>query len=157
LTDRCITIAPSFAGLNTTSHTAQVWNDGTYRLSWTTLPWSAQAIAQILRKPELSKNKVFPVRAFEASQRDVVAALEQAQGVKYQISHIDGEKAIEESKRKWSEGDVNGLYTLVAAGFFTPGFGSNLVDDGIVEVGSDRLDLPKVTLEEVVEEAVKAL
>ena len=46
---------------------------------------------------------------------------------------------------------------LLQAGFLLPGFGSNLVDEGRVEVGSDKLDLPKLTLEDVVSETVKVL
>lgn len=64
---------------------------------------------------------------------------------------------VEENKKKWEAGDATAVYPLVSAGFFTPGFGSNLVDDGIVEVGSDKLDLPKLTLQQAVRQAVSAL
>lgn len=148
---------PGFAGIDAAAHKAQFWDDGNRRLSFTNLPWAAEAITQILQNPELTKNKVFPVRAFEASQREVVAALEQEQGVKYQITQVEGQKWIEDHRKKLESGDNSAIGPLIQAGFFVPGFGSNLVEEAIVEVGNDKLDLPKLTLERVVADAVKAL
>ena len=53
--------------------------------------------------------------------------------------------------------DTDAVLGLLQAGFLLPGFGSNLVDEGRVELESDKLDLPKLTLEDVVREAVKVL
>ena len=146
-----------FGGIDAKAHNATYWDDRNHRFSFTTLLWAAEAIAQILQHQELTANKIFPVRAFEASQRDIVTALEQAQDVKYEISHVDSKKRIEESTKKLSEGDNSAILPLIQAGFFVPRFGSNLVEEGIVEVGSNKLDLPRISLEGVVDEAVKAL
>ena len=143
-------------GIDAKTHTAQLWDDGKHRTSFTTLPWAAEAIAQILSNPELAKNKIFPVRAFEASPREIVAALEKEQSVKYGISHVDGKKQIEVNQKKWAEGDTSAVLPLLRAGFLLPGFGSNLVDEGVVEIGSDKLDLLNITLSQVVQEAVRS-
>ena len=157
MTTRIINLVPAFGGIDAKAHTARLWDDGQYRLYFTTLPWSAEAVAQILLNPALTKNKIFPVRAFEASQRDIVAALEDIQGVKYQLTQVDGKKQIEEGQKRWAQGDTTALLPLVQAGILLPGYGSNLVDDGIVEVGSGQLDLPEITVQQVVRDAVRDL
>ena len=144
-------------GIDAKAHTAQLWGDGKHRTSLSTLPWAAEAIAQILRNPELTKNKIFPVRAFEASPREIVAALEEVQGVKYELNQVDGKKQIEVNQRKWAEGDTSGLLPLIQAGFLLPGYGSNLVDEGLVEIGSDQLGLPMISLDTTVRLAVENL
>lgn len=113
---RCINLVPAFAGIYAKSHKAELWNDGSYRLSWSTLPWEAEAIVQVLQNPELTKNKLFPVRNFEASQRDTVGVLEKIQGVNYELTQIDGAKVIAENKKKWEAGDRTALLPLAQAG-----------------------------------------
>lgn len=60
-------------------------------------------------------------------------------------------------QQKWAEGDTSALLPLIQAGFLLPGYGSNLVDEGVREIGSGRLDLPRISLDSVVQEAVKSL
>ena len=154
---RCINLVPVFAGIDAKAHTAQLWDDGKHRTSFTTLPWAAEAVAQIFRNPELTKNKIFSVRAFEASQREIVAALEKFQRVKYEISQVNGKKQIEVYQQKWTEGDSSALLPLIQAGFLLPGYGSNLVDEDVLEIRSDKLDLPRISLYSVVQDAVRSL
>jgi hypothetical protein len=45
----------------------------------------------------------------------------------------------------------------IQAGFLLKGFGSNLQEELVVKVGSDELDLPKITLEQTVKDALKDL
>jgi uncharacterized protein YbjT (DUF2867 family) len=155
--DWCINLVPGFAGFDAKTHTARLWDGGEHRLSFTTLPWVGEAIAQILRNPELTKNKIFPVRAFEASQKEIVAVLEREQGVKYEVTLVDGQKMIDEGKKKWEAGDASGIMQCIQAGFLLKGFGSNLQEELVVKVGSDELDLPKLTLEQTVKDALKDL
>jgi hypothetical protein len=138
------------------AHKVHYLDDGSHMGSFTTLPWAAEATAQILRNPELAKNKLVAVRAFETSQREVVAALEKVQGVKYEINQADAMEYIEENQRRFDTGDMSALGALIRAGILSPGYGSNFVE-GTIEVVSDKLDLPKLTLEEVVEDSIKEL
>jgi hypothetical protein len=155
--DWCINLVPVFGGFDAKAHKAHLWDEGEHRLSFTTLPWVAEAIAQILRNPELTKNKIFPVSAFEASQKEVVAVLEREQGVKYEVISVDGQKMIADGKKKLEAGDSSGIMQCIQAGFLLKGFGSNLQEELVVKVGSDKLDLPKLSLEQAVKDALKEL
>jgi uncharacterized protein YbjT (DUF2867 family) len=155
--DWCINLVPVFGGFDAKAHRVHLWDGGEHRLSFTTLPWVAEAIAQILRNPDSTKNKIFPVRAFEASQKEVVAALEREQGVKYEVVPVDGQQMIADGKKKWEAGDSTGIMQCIQAGFLLKGFGSNLQEELVVKVGSDKLDLPKLSLDQTVKESLKEL
>lgn len=98
------------------------------------------------------------MRAFEASQREIVAELEKQQGVTYEVQQLDGTSHVAEQKQKLAEGNQGAIYALIAAGFLLPGYGSDFVGEAIVPVGSDELsDLPKLTVQSVVKEVVEKL
>jgi hypothetical protein len=147
-----------FADINIKSHTAALWGAGEHTLSWSTLPWAAEGVARILlTEPSETANKVVPIRAFEASQTDVLAALEKVQSKKYEITkHFDAEEVIGKAKASWRENkDTPSALWLVKAGLLSHGYGSDLVHEAIVQVGNEYLDLPEMRMEDVVEQAVK--
>ena len=150
-------LAPAikFPDIDVVEHTATLWAGGNHKLSWTTIAWSAQAIAEILLHPEETKNNVVPVRALEASQNDIVAVLEELQGVKYETSAADHEKQIKDARADWEKTHARwpGL-VLVKAGFLLDGYGSNFVDEGIVEVGNGYLGLKDLQLEDILREVL---
>lgn len=153
---RALEPAISFADINLMEHTAKLWAEGTHRLSWSTLPWAAEGIAQILLAPQLTANKVVPIQSFEASQNDIVAALEKLQGIKYEISRLNAADIISKSQNSWTENkDIGSALLLVKAGFLLSGYGSNLVDEAITPIGNEFLDLPSLDFNTVIEEAVR--
>jgi uncharacterized protein YbjT (DUF2867 family) len=145
----------AFLRINPTEHTAGFFNDGEHKLSFSTLPWAAKAIVKILEEPEKTANRVFPVRAFEASQADIVRELEKQQDVKYEVSNVDGKDFVREQKEILEAGNGAAAYALIRAGFMTKGYGSNFVEEAAVPVGSEELErLNKLSLEEVVSEVL---
>lgn len=152
---RTLEPAIAFANIDVKNHIAKLWENGTHKLSWSTLPWAAEGIAQILLTPEQTANKVVPIHGFEASQNDIISALEKLQNVSYEISHFDSKKGIEEAQSSWRENkDIQSALFLVKAGFFTAGNGSNFVKEGTVQVGNEFLNLPPLDFDEIVEKAV---
>ena len=150
-------LAPAikFPDIDIVKHTATLWAGGNHQLSWTTLAWSAQAVAEILLHPEETKNKVVPVRALEASQNDIIAVLEKLQGVRYELSAADHEKQIADARADWEKTQARWpSLVLVKAGFLLDGYGSNFVDEGIVEVGNGYLGLQDLQLEDVLREVI---
>jgi hypothetical protein len=90
--------AIAFANIDLRSRTAKLWQNGTHELSWSTLLWAAEGIAQLLLAPaEATANKIVPLHGLSASQNDIVALLEKLQGAKYEISHFDAAAVIEQS------------------------------------------------------------
>ncbi|KEF58491.1 uncharacterized protein A1O9_06417 [Exophiala aquamarina CBS 119918] len=146
----------SFADINIKTRTAKLWNNGTHKLSWSTLPWAAEGIAQILLAGELTANKVVPLHGFEASQKEIISALQKLQNVTYDIGHVDSREIIKNSQSSWVENkDMPSAIKLVQAGFLLDGYGSNLVTEGVTRLGNEYLTLPPLTLDEVVEASVK--
>ncbi|OCT53748.1 nmrA-like family protein [Cladophialophora carrionii] len=125
--------AVAFAGIDITHHTAALWAGGEHRLSWSTLPWAAEGIKQMLiAPPEVTANKVMPLHGFLASQNEIVALLEEIQGVKYAISRLDEGVVIAAARQSWDANkDVKSALDLVKAGFFLDGYGSDLVGGGL--------------------------
>ncbi len=147
--------AISFADINIKTHTATLWQDGTHKLSWSTLSWSAEGIAQILLNPRKTANKVVPLHGFLASQNEIVVLLEKLQGRKYEISRFEGGEVIDAAQRSWKENkDVKSALDLVKAGFFLDGYGSDFINEGITQNGNEFLELPTLELEDVVQRAV---
>ncbi|KIW15389.1 hypothetical protein PV08_05435 [Exophiala spinifera] len=148
--------AIAFANIDIKSHTAKLWADGKHTLSWTTLPWAAYGITQVLLSPSETANKVVPIRGFEASQQDIIALLENLQEVTYNVEHIDAEDAISKAQSSWRENkDISSALQLVKAGFFLHGFGSDLVGEKIVQTGNEYLNLPELKFEETVRKALE--
>ncbi|KIW73270.1 hypothetical protein PV04_01402 [Phialophora macrospora] len=149
--------AIAFAGINVRDLTAALWQQGQHRLSWSTLPWVAEGIAQLLlAPPEDTANKVVPLHGFSASQNEVVAALEQIQCVKYAVSTLDDDAIVAAARQSWDQNkDFQSALGLLKAGLFLDGYGSDLVGEGLVPLGNEFLDLPPLKLEDVVKAAVE--
>ena len=145
----------TFLGIDTVAHTAQYWNDGSHAFSNTTLPYSAQATLQILKHPELFQNQRVFLSGVEASQRQIVAELErQKQGEKYTDTQVNGEQIVRDAQAQWSSGDKNAAYTLVTAGILLPEYKANFATAGKKPILEEMVDIPKLTLEEVVRDYV---
>ncbi|KPI40346.1 uncharacterized protein AB675_7512 [Cyphellophora attinorum] len=158
-----LTPAISFLGINIAKHSAEYVGDGTHKLSFSTLPYAAEGVAQILLHPSQTANKTVPVRAFEASLVDIVAHLEKEQQVKYTVTNIDSEKFIAENQASVkaeeataSDGIARGaaIYALIRAGFVLQGYGSNLVTETKAKVSSQDFEMPELKIEDVVRKAV---
>lgn len=99
------------------------------------------------------------VRALEASQREIVGALERVQGGRYEVSgEVTGEELMREA-RGWVEGEDavmrgRGVLQLIQVGFLTEGYGSNLKAEADEVQSLEVLGLEELALEDVVKEAV---
>ncbi|OQO05929.1 hypothetical protein B0A48_10025 [Cryoendolithus antarcticus] len=131
----------AFIGINIAQHTVDYWAQGSHKLSFSTLPTSAQGYRQILKHPAESENKIAPIRKFEVAQAEIVAALEEIQGVKYSVTYIDHEQVISGARAKWDAvKDILAALKLVCAGFLLPGYGSNLVDGEMGEAARATIE-----------------
>lgn len=124
------------------------------------MAYSAAAVLQILRLPaEQTANKRIYVSPFEASQHQIVAELEKQQGVKYTSVPFDADAALKMAKAKWkAERDVYALYTTIAAAVLLTEYKAGFVTAGKGPVleSMEGVELPKLTLEDVVSEFVKS-
>lgn len=152
--DRALAPGMTFTGIDITNHTVGYWTQGaTFTPSWSTLPFAAQGVVQALKYPEQTKNTVVFVRAFEASQQQIVAELERQQGAKYSATDVDANAIIKEAKARLDGGDASAAFTLVQAAFLTPDFGADFVGSK-KNVGNAYMELPELTLEKVIKDVL---
>lgn len=147
----------TFTGIDVAARTVAYWTPGnTHTPSWSTLPFAARGVAEALKYPRETENKVVFVRAFEAGQQQIVAELEKQQGVKYSAIEVDGQAIVREAKAKLEgQHDVAAAsVTLIQAAFLLPEYGTNFVkaEKNI----ANFMELPSVSLEEVVRETLKS-
>ena len=150
----------AFIGIDIRAHTAEMWAQGTYKATFTTLPTAADAVRRILLNPDATQNRVVPVRNFEASLGEIVALLEEAQGVKYTLTPVENTEELIKSKQKqWVESgeqDVGAALWLVKAGFLLPEYGSNFAESSRWTLGNELVDFPAegATLRDVIRDTV---
>jgi hypothetical protein len=129
-------------------------------MTFTTLPTAADAVRRILLNPEATQNRVVPVRNFEVSLSDIVALLEEAQGVKYTFTPVENTDGLIAAKQKaWVESgeqDVGAALWLVKAGFLLPGYGSNFAESSKWTLGNEIVgfDAESAKVGDVVKEVV---
>ena len=120
-----------------------------------TLAYAAKATLEALKHPEQTKNKRIFLSPFEASQSDVVARLEKLQGVKYSVATLPDD-IVEQTHAKIKAGDEEAVYMTVTAGLFLEEYKSGSRTAGKSPIVEDFVDLPKLTLKQVVKEWVDA-
>jgi len=129
-------------------------------MTFTTLPIVADAVRWILLNPGTTQNRIVPARSFEASLKEIVALLEEAQGVKYQVTHVEATSDLIKSKQKqWAdsgEQDIGAALWLVKAGFLLPEYGSKCAEDARWKLGNELIGFPaeSVKLKDVVRDTV---
>ncbi|KAI0381697.1 NmrA-like family protein [Hypomontagnella monticulosa] len=132
------------------------WDDGEGYFSCTTEENTAAGMIKALRMPEETKNKNIFLSDFAITQKQLLAAIEKAQGVKYTTETINSEAFIKEKKEAVRNGDTLATFDLIKAGFATGRFGGHLEKEP-GEIMNDKLGLPKHTLDGVVADALGAL
>jgi hypothetical protein len=157
---RCRALAPgmNFTGIDVAAKTVAYWTtDDSYTLSWSTLPFAAQGIVQALKHPKETENRVIFIRAFEASQRQVVEELERQQGAKYDATIVDTEAIVQDSKARLEadRGNLDAAFAGVQIAFLLPGYGTDFVKAGKYLV-NNFAEMPELTLEEAVEDVLEA-
>jgi hypothetical protein len=147
-----------FTGIDIAAKTAAYWTpeDDSHTLSWSTLPFAAQGIIRALKHPKDTENKTVFIRAFEASQRQVVEELERQQGAKYATSIVDTEAIVQDSKTRLEAdaGDLGAAFAGVQTAFLLPGYGTDFVKARKYLV-NDFAEMPKLTLEEAIKDVLK--
>jgi hypothetical protein len=156
---RCRALSPgmNFTGIDVAAKTVAYWTtDDPHTLSWSTLPFAAQGIVQALKHPKETENRVIFVRAFEASQRQVVEELERQQGAKYATSIVDTEAIVQDSKARLEadRGNLDAAFAGVQIAFLLPGYGTDFVRARKYLVNSFA-EMPKLALEEAIKEVLK--
>ncbi|PVH93433.1 NAD(P)-binding protein [Periconia macrospinosa] len=143
-----------FLGMHVKEKKFIFWDDGEGLFSCTTEENTANGLVQALLNRDETKNTNVFLSDFVISQQELIKAIERIQGITYDKETIDSQKLIQEKQDAVRGGDQMAIYALIETGFVTGKYGGNLEKEG--ELFNDRLGLPRKTLDNVVEEALRA-
>ncbi|XP_014557344.1 hypothetical protein COCVIDRAFT_37253 [Bipolaris victoriae FI3] len=144
----------NFLGIDVKARTAKVWDSGNNKFAVTSSKNTGRAVAQVLLHADETANKQIFLCDFMVSIREIVGALEKVSGETFRIEDKESKPEIEALKKKYESGDASATFGLLALSF---GADVDVGYDfpGEQQVWNEKLGLPKVTLEELVEEAMQ--
>ncbi|KAM0719499.1 hypothetical protein Q7P37_003628 [Cladosporium fusiforme] len=147
----------NFLDIDPRAHTAQYWSDGTHRPSLTTRRYCAEATLQLLKNPHVAKNQRIFLSPIEASQQQIVAALEKLQGVRYAISIADTDKIVQDAQGRWEDDqEVTAAYRLVTAGVLLPKYKADFGTSGKIPILEQMLEMPRLSLQDTLNQWVES-
>ncbi|RYP87177.1 hypothetical protein DL770_004828 [Monosporascus sp. CRB-9-2] len=145
-------MAHDFLGM----HVKERRDDGEGYFSYTTEENTAVGLVRALKKPEGTKNTNIYLSDFAITQKQLLEAIEKAQGVKYKTEIVNSQVLIEEKQEAMRKGDQTAVAALIETGFVTGRFGGHLEKEP-GRIMNEELGLPNRTLDEVVVGALRSL
>ncbi|KAF2654867.1 NAD(P)-binding protein [Lophiostoma macrostomum CBS 122681] len=149
----------NFLGIDIKARRAAIWDSGRSTFSTTTSRTTGEAVARALSPAHFQStaNRQIFLSDFVSSPRDIVEALEKEIGEKFAIEQKESRSEVERLRERFEGGDFNATYPLIALSFVADvdvelNFAAKYGEDAM---WNDKLGVKKVTLEEVVKEAVE--
>ncbi|PSN72212.1 NAD(P)-binding protein [Corynespora cassiicola Philippines] len=143
----------NFLFIDVKNRKATVYDKGTSPFTVTTSKNTGLAVARALAEPELSANRQVFLRDFSTNSLSIIAALEAEMGHKFAVEERESAPEMKERREKYDTGDWNAMFPLLAISFVGDvDVGVNFKEE---ELWNEKLGLPKVTLEQVIKEAVE--
>ena len=144
----------NFLGIDVKARKATIYDSGNSRFAVTTSTNTGLAVVRALTHADLTANKQVFLSDFITTPRAIVDALEPQTADKFTIEHKDSAPELKALRENFDAGEFAATFPLLAISFVAD------VDVGYdfekeQEVWNEKLGLPKVTLEEVVKEAVE--
>ncbi|KAK4502383.1 hypothetical protein PRZ48_005808 [Zasmidium cellare] len=133
-----------FLHIHLSQRKAEILDDGTAKWSASTLGQIGEATARILRRPDVTANRMIYIQSFLVSQNEVVAAFERVTGAKWEVKKYESKKYLEEEGRKAKEGDLEAVENLVWLVGTVEGDWTGKKDFAMKELGLGEEDLERV-------------
>lgn len=144
-------MANGFLEFDIANRMAKVWDAGKKRFTMTNEKELGHSVPSALQHPRQTQNPFLHVASVEATQQEILAALEQASGSTWTVTETTTAQETDAAGKKLARGDFSGALTLVRATVFgnTPGLHSNYARDETL--ANDVLGLPLESVRETVE------
>ncbi len=139
---------PAF-GFDLAKKRARLIDDGTEPISATTLEDIGVAVRGILRRPEMTANQYLHIRSTEASQKQILEALEGITGQEWEVKYEDSRELYEKGKEMFAGGDRAGMLNLLVVQLFAKGASRSIVVSK-EESDNELLGVREKDVEEVV-------
>jgi hypothetical protein len=134
-----------FIGIDASSKTATLIDDGKFKFSGTNVRQIALAVVKILEKPDLTKNQYVFISSFTTTQRDILDVAEKITGEKWTVNNLNSKEMFDSGNAKIQKGDFSGAFELIKASAFGEGELGNFDPVGL---WNEKLGLPQEDFEE---------
>ncbi|KAJ6114825.1 hypothetical protein N7486_000603 [Penicillium sp. IBT 16267x] len=143
-----------FLEFDIANRTATIWDGGDKSFTLTDEKELKQSVVSVLQHPKETRNRYLHVASVETTQREILAALEKAQGAKWTIIDTTTDTQVSEGFKKLEAGDFSGAFALVRATVFgnTPGLHANYAKE--TELANEVLGLEMESIETTVQQVV---
>lgn len=141
-----------FIGIDLTGHTAELWDGGEQPLSGTLVPDIAVAVANVLAKPEETKNRAVRISSLDTTIAAVLTEVERQTGTAFSVTRKMRDQVREESDALLAEGKtLEGTFLDLRLNLFD---GSEKCHWATND--NDLLGVRTSTLEAIVKDAIAA-
>ena len=139
-------------GLDLKGRKAVLYDGGERKVGGTTIAGVAKAVKSLAEKPEVGRSQFVYVQGMEASQKELLRALEEATGNKWAVDEASAEERKNVGWKKVQEGDFEGVVDVIWGEGYASGLGLHFVSDR--ELSNAILGLDDERLADVVRDAV---
>jgi hypothetical protein len=108
-----LVMATGFLGIDLSTRTATLYDGGCVSFPCTTMSIVGEALVQLLKRPEQTKNRFIYVKEFSTTGQDIVKALESIEGKQWTVFHKSTKDALDEAEFKLREKDMPGWVSLL--------------------------------------------
>lgn len=147
-----------FLDLNVEQRTAELWDDGDVPFTATNLAVVARTVVKLLIDAaayEASRNAYIYTGSVTTTQKELLAATENATNAKFEVTRIESQKLIAESTTKLAGGDHVAMIPLVKAVAFARFHGEALTDLRKFGLFNEKFGIKDDSTEEIVATLVK--
>ncbi|KAF2832710.1 NAD(P)-binding protein [Ophiobolus disseminans] len=144
----------NFLGIDVKARKATIWDSGNSRTAVTTSANTGLAVARALTHADLTENKQVFLADFTTTPNAIVHALETQTASEFSIQRKDSVPELKSLREKFDSGEFAATFSLLAI--------TAVADVDVAydlekeqEIWNEKLGLPKITLEDVIGDAVK--
>lgn len=138
-------------GFNLKDKKATIFDSGNEPFTGSNLPFIGEAIAAILRHPEITANKYIEIASFVTTQNEVLKLLEEESGVKWEVENTTTENSQRIADEKLAKGDYSSFRDYLKVYLFADEKGQSGKEE---ELANKELGLPKDDLKATVKAAL---
>ncbi|KAI9678898.1 MAG: hypothetical protein M1829_001883 [Trizodia sp. TS-e1964] len=144
-----------FLGYDLKAHTALIYEKGDVKFATTNLADIGLAVVGVLLHPTETANRFVYIASVEATQNEILAALEKATGPpKWTVTKTTIAEGQKIGGEKLAKGDFSGLMPIIASASFDPNSQSEF--SSFTKLDNDLLGIPHQTLDQLVANVLKA-
>lgn len=144
-------LSSGFLHFDIKNRTADIFDDGEVKWSTSTLSRIGEAVVQVLRKEELTKNRMLYIQSFCVSQFDILETLQKQTGQDWTVSFVKSGEYLQAEQEKHRQGDSQAIEEIVLVhGILTSNW------EGKENFAMSLLDLQQEDLDQVVRKVIES-